>query len=130
MMMSAKPVRVVLVEDHVIMRSLLKQLVEGIGSCKIVAEAGCGAEAIDAVERHLPDLVLLDLSLPRMDGLEVLKIIRPKSRGKILVITVFSNDELLRQAMDLGADGVILKDSGKAALESGIMKALEELESR
>ena len=116
--------RVILVEDHDHMRQCLKLMVEKIKPCKVVAEAPCGVLAIDTIENTPADLILLDLSLPRVSGIDVLKCIRPKTKAKILAVTLFTDDQTIRAALDAGADGIFSKEKGGSDLKAAIVEVL------
>lgn len=100
---------VVVVDDEPGLRRLLVMLLERDGGFTVVAEAGDGVEALEAVRRHDPDLLLLDLGLPRMDGLEVLERLRGGARPSTIVLTGFADDATLAQAGELGAVECLIK---------------------
>ena len=113
---------VVIVEDHRILREGLRALISSDPTCEVVGEAGDGLEAIRCAVRLKPGLVLLDLSMPRMDGLDAIKEIRKQCpETRILVLTVHSTDEFILAALKAGAHGYLLKD----ATHSELMKAME-----
>lgn len=98
------PRTILLADDAADIRSLLRMILEFTGPFTIVAEATNGAEAVDLAERHHPDLVLLDLAMPVMDGLEALpQILLRSPTSKIAILSGFSADRLAEQALALGA---------------------------
>jgi DNA-binding NarL/FixJ family response regulator len=93
---------------------------------KIVGEAGDGLEAIHCVRDHRPDLILLDLSMPRMTGLDAIKEIRRVSEDtKIIVLTVHSTEEYILATLQAGADGYVLKDAHSTELMTAIRHVLD-----
>ena len=116
---------VVIAEDHKILREGLKALLAANPSLKVVAEAGDGLEAIRCVEQCRPDLLLLDLSMPRLGGLSVIRDLHHRlPETKILVLTVHESEEYVVQGFQAGASGYCLKDAGRADLEAAIEKVL------
>lgn len=102
--------RTVLVDDAVTLRMLIRQALHCDGQFEVVAEAADGLEAIDVVAHHRPDLVLLDLAMPIMDGLEALPWIRRAApEAAVVVFTGFGEPALARRARAAGAAGVIEK---------------------
>jgi CheY-like chemotaxis protein len=100
---------VVVVDDEPGLRGLLLILLERDGGFDVVAEAADGVEAIEAVAQHDPDLLLLDLGLPRMDGLEVLAALQGRPRPTTVVLTGFTDEATLAQARALGASTCLVK---------------------
>jgi DNA-binding NarL/FixJ family response regulator len=114
--------RVVIVEDHRILREGLRALISSDPACEVVGEAGDGLEATRCAARLKPDLVLLDLSMPRMGGLDAIKEIRKQCpETRILILTVHSTDEFILAALKAGAHGYLLKD----ATHSELMRAID-----
>lgn len=104
------PVRVLVVDDHVIVRNGLEQLLATTTEFVLVGTAGDGQEAIDAVERLQPDVVLMDLSMPGMDGVKATaEITRRWPDSKIVVLSSFSDHQRVMSALDAGAEGYVLK---------------------
>ena len=115
-------VNVMITDDHSIIREGLKQLLELEGNFKVIAEAGDGIECINKLEAVKPDVLLLDINMPNMNGLEVLqKMKEKKSKVKVLVLTIHSEVEYLLKAVDIGVNGYLLKDSESAELKKAIM---------
>ena len=122
--MENAPVRVVLADDHVLVRSGLRALVEQVAGYQVVGEAGDGEALLDAVERLHPDLAIVDIQMPHLGGIDALdRIKRSDSPPKVLILSMHSADDYVLRAMRSGADGYLLKDA--AASELG--RALDAL---
>ncbi len=115
---------VLLVEDNRLYRACLRRLIERIEGCTVAAEAESGPAAIAAARNAHYDLITLDLSLPGLSGLDVLRDIKAHSRGKVLILTAYSHLNLLRTAEALGADGVCLKDQDREVLTRAVAETL------
>lgn len=103
---------VVVAEDHTLLREGLKSLLQSMAGICVVGEASDGQNAIEMCEEHEPDLVIMDVSMPRMDGLKATRIVKKKfPHIKILVLTVHSASEYVYSAFTAGADGYVLKDA-------------------
>lgn len=114
-------IRVMLVDDHVLMREGIKQLLEFDGSIEVVDEAGDGEECLEKLLSVNPQVLLLDINLPKMNGIEVLKEIKQRKIDvKVLILTVHNEVEYLLKAVDIGVDGYILKESESAELRKAI----------
>lgn len=116
--------RVLLVDDNEKLRELYKLGLEGFGHMSIVGEAGNGREGIDAARALRPDIILLDLSMPTMDGLEALGPIRAASPGShVLVLTGFRRDRLQPLAKELGATAFLEKGLSPTELAAAVRAA-------
>jgi len=117
---------VLIVEDQVIVRKGLKMIVESDEHFSVVAEAGNGIEAIKALETHIVDLVLLDIRMPEMNGVESTRIIMERfPEIRILMLTTFDDDEYVIEALHYGAVGYLLKDVPPAELFAAIRAVYE-----
>ena len=117
--------KVVIAEDQTIVRKGLRSLLESEDNIEVVAEAGDGLEAIKSVEQFAPDLVLLDLAMPKMSGLSALKDIREGSKEtKILVLTFHTSEEYILEAFENGAHGYCLKNDTYTELLTAINTVL------
>lgn len=117
--------KIVIAEDQTIVRQGLRSLLESEENIEVVAEAGDGIETLKCVEQHLPDLVLLDLAMPRMSGLSAIKDIKERFKNtKILVLTFHSSEEYILEAFGSGADGYCLKNDTHTELLTAIKNLL------
>ncbi|MCC8337882.1 response regulator transcription factor [Streptomyces sp. R1] len=103
-------VRVVVADDQELVRSGFSMILDAQPDIEVVAEAGDGAEAVAAVERHAPDVLLLDIRMPVMDGLEAARRVCAGSACKVVMLTTFDLDEYVYEALYAGASGFLLKD--------------------
>jgi DNA-binding NarL/FixJ family response regulator len=121
----SEKVRIVIAEDQTILREGLRSLLSSNAQFEIVAEAGDGREAIRHVKKYKPDLILTDLSMPRMKGMEAIKEIKRESPAtKVLVLTVHRAEEYILATFQAGADGYLLKDSTHSELLMAVKKVL------
>jgi DNA-binding NarL/FixJ family response regulator len=100
--------RVVIADDQPMMRAGFKAVLEATGSIEVVAEAGTGEEAVRAANEHAPDVVLMDIRMPGMDGIEAT---RRLPNRRVLILTTFGLDEYIIDALRAGASGFLLKDA-------------------
>lgn len=115
-------INVMLVDDHSMIREGLKQLLEFDGTIKVVGEASNGMECLEKIYVCNPDVLLLDINMPEMNGIEVLKKMKAdNSQIKVLILTVHNEMDYLMKAVDIGVDGYILKDSESSELKKAIM---------
>ena len=120
-------INVMLADDHVLIREGIKQLLEFDGSMKVIAEASDGIECLEKLKNVKPDILLLDINMPNMNGIDVLKELKEKNDPlKVLILTVHSEVEYLVKAVDIGANGYILKDSGSTELKQAINTVIDE----
>jgi DNA-binding NarL/FixJ family response regulator len=129
------PLRVVIADDQPMMRAGFKAVLEATGNIEVVAEASNGLEAVEAAQRHAPDVVLMDIRMPELDGIEAT---RRMPRQRVLILTTFGLDEYIFEAIRAGASGFLVKDtepgelvqavrvvaSGEALLSPGVTKQL------
>jgi DNA-binding NarL/FixJ family response regulator len=117
--------KIVIAEDQTIVRKGLRSLLESEENIEIVAEAGDGLETIRCVEQHAPDLVLLDLAMPKMSGLSAIKDIKERFKDtRILVLTFHTSEEYILEAFGNGADGYCLKNDTHRELVTAINSLL------
>ena len=117
-------IRVLLVDDHEVVRRGLQLLLETSDDIEVVGEASDGAEALSAVEQTQPDVVLMDIRMPRVDGIEATERLRVEHPGvAVVILTTYNEDELLLRGLRAGARGYLLKDTNQAQLESTIRAA-------
>ncbi len=121
----AKPKSIVLAEDHRLLREGIKALLQAEKNLHVIGEAENGLEAIRCVEKHAPDLILLDLSMPKMSGISVIKEIKSRfPEVKILALTIHESDQYVLEAFQSGADGYCLKDASRDELLIAIESVL------
>ena len=117
--------RIVIAEDHTILREGLRALLSSSPNFEIVGEAGDGMAAIRCVENIRPDLILMDLSMPRMNGMDAIREIKSRfPETKILVLTIHKTEEYVLLALQSGADAYVLKDASHAELMIAIKSVL------
>jgi len=117
--------RIVIAEDHTILREGLRSLLSSSQDFEIVGEAEDGRMAIQCVEKCKPDLILMDLSMPRMNGMDAIREIKRQSpQAKVLVLTVHKAEEYILATLHAGADGYVLKDATHTELVMAIRSVL------
>jgi DNA-binding NarL/FixJ family response regulator len=108
----SRGIRVLLADDHVLFRQALRHLLESEGDLRVVAEADDGAAAIELVSQYLPDVIVLDVSMPAVDGITTAERLRQKyPQLGIIMLTMFAEDAQVIRAIRAGADGYLLKNS-------------------
>jgi DNA-binding NarL/FixJ family response regulator len=114
-------IKVALAEDHTILREGLRSLISSHQDMEVVCEAMDGHEAIRCVDTFRPDIVLLDLSMPRLNGLDAIREIKKINKPtRVIVLTVHKTEEYVRASLQAGAEGYLLKDAGYAELLAAI----------
>jgi DNA-binding NarL/FixJ family response regulator len=118
--------RIVIAEDHAILREGLKALLSAEPDLHVVGEAKDGRDAIRLAEREKPDMILMDLSMPRMHGTEAIREISKRTpQTKILVLTVHKNEDYIFATFEAGASGYVVKDASYAELAAAIRAVLQ-----
>ena len=124
--MAASKTKIVIAEDHKLFREGLRALLSDKADLKVVGEAGDGLEAIRTVKKCRPDLLLLDLSMPKMNGISVMKEIKNQfPETKIMALTIHESDQYVLEAFEAGADGYCLKDAGRNELMVAVDSVLQ-----
>ena len=117
-------IRVLVVDDHGVVRDGLGRLIEALDDIELAGVAADGAEAVDRARAVGPDVVLMDLDMPRMDGIEATRrILADRPETAVLVLTSFSDRPRILGALDAGASGYLLKDSASDEVAEGIRAA-------
>lgn len=120
-----KPARILLADDHTLVRAGLRKLLEEVPAVEVVGEADDGRKALELVQALKPDLVLMDLSMPGLTGLEATaRIVKAWPKVKVLVLSMHQNQEHVRQALRNGALGYLLKDAAPQELEQALQAVL------
>ena len=115
------PIKIMIADDHSMIREGLKNLLELDGDIQVIAEAVDGEDCLEKLQLVKPDVLLLDINMPKKNGLEVLKSLKSRrSKLKVLVLTVHNETEYLMKAVDIGVNGYVLKDSESAELKKAI----------
>ena len=115
------PIRILIVDDHPVMCSGLSNMLNAQVRMAVIGTAGSGSEALKIIAREKPDLVLLDLRMPGMDGISVLRALQSvPTPPKVVVLTSYEQDELIYQAIKAGAQGYLLKDTSETELIAAI----------
>jgi NarL family two-component system response regulator LiaR len=135
--MNSKQIRVILADDHAVVRTGVRQFLEHAGDIQVVAEASDGEQAQNMIEQHHPDVAVLDIQMPRASGIEVTRWIRRNYRNMgVLVLTAYDDDPYVLAVLQAGANGYVLKTAspveiiqavrdvyeGKSALDPAITK--------
>ncbi len=117
-------IRVLVVDDHAVVRSGLATFLLAYDDLELVGEAASGAEALDQCARQAPDVVLMDLVMPGMDGAQATRALRQQCpRSQVIVLTSFKEDDLVRAALEAGAISYLLKSASAAELAAAIRAA-------
>ena len=120
------PVRVLLADDHALVRAGIRALLQGLEGVTVVAETGNGAEVLELARTHRPDVVLLDISMPGLSGLDVsAQLERELPEVRVVVLSMHANEEYVLQALRAGAVGYMLKDSATAELELALKAVMQ-----
>ena len=114
-------IKVLLADDHILVRDALCYLLEAQGDIKIVATAADGVEAVEQAMNLCPDIAILDISMPRMDGIEAARrICALCSKTRIVMLTIYHTEEHVRHALQAGASGFVLKDAAGQELVAAV----------
>lgn len=114
-------IKIIIADDHSMVREGLKQLLELDKNFKVIAEAKDGVECMYLLKKETPDVLLLDINMPNMNGIEVLnRLKRENLQTKVLMLTIHNEVEYLLKAVDIGCNGYVLKDSDSTMLKKAI----------
>src|SRR5687768_11248868 len=114
------PIRVLLADDHALFRAGIRSLLATIEGVEMVGEASNGQEALRMVSELAPDVVLLDVGLPELNGIEVAERLRNVPATRVLILSMFANEEYVLRALRAGAAGYLLKDSTVVELATAL----------
>ncbi len=114
------PIRVLLADDQELMRAGFRMILQSEPGMDVVAEAANGAQAVSQAQRHHPDVVLMDVQMPGMDGLQATRQIVGSAHSAVLILTTFDREDYLFQALQAGASGFMLKNASPEDLISAI----------
>ena len=114
-----KPVRILIADDHEVVRQGVRAVLEGQAGWVVCGEASSGREAVAKAVALQPDIVVLDVSMPELNGFEATRQIRRTVPAKVLILTVHESDQVVTEALDAGAHGYVLKtDAGRTLVEA------------
>ena len=114
-------IRVLLADDHRLMRAGLRALLKSLELVQVIAEAGTGHEAIQLAEQHQPDIVIMDIAMPELNGLEATaRLVKLTPAPRIIILSMHANEEYVKRALQAGAAGYLLKGAEPAELELAI----------
>jgi DNA-binding NarL/FixJ family response regulator len=117
---------ILIADDHPIFRRGLRMVIESEPTLKVVAEADDGAAALEAIQMHQPDLIVLDVNMPQMTGFDVVRRLQiQRAKASIVFLTMHKDEEMFNAAMDLGVSGYILKDSAVTDIISCLKTVLK-----
>ena len=117
--MPAAPLTLILADDHALVRAGIRTLLEKLEGVQIVAEAGDGRQTLVLVQQHLPNVVIMDISMPGLNGLDTTaRIVREQPKTKVLILSMHTSEEYVLLALRAGATGYLLKDA--ATVELGV----------
>jgi two-component system NarL family response regulator len=120
-----EPARVLLVDDHALLRTGVANIINHEPDLRVIAEAGNGLEALEAWDQHRPDVTLLDLRMPLMEGVDVVRVIRERDpAARVIVLTTYDTDDEISRALKAGAKAYVLKDIAADALVGCIRDVL------
>jgi DNA-binding NarL/FixJ family response regulator len=119
-------IKVLIADDHPIVRQGLRQTIESDSDLEIIAEAGDGLEALDKIRQYQPQVIILDIDIPKMDGFEVaLAVQEEKIKTEIVFLTVHREESFMKKALSIGAKGFVLKDSAISDIVTAIKAAFQ-----
>jgi DNA-binding NarL/FixJ family response regulator len=112
------PIRVVLADDHVLIRAGLRALLQSLPNIEVIGEASDGHEAVDVISRDQPDVVMMDIGMPGLNGVDsTRRIVKQFPRTRVIMLSMHANEEYVGQALEAGAMGYLLKGAEPAELE-------------
>jgi RNA polymerase sigma factor (sigma-70 family) len=128
--MNEPRIRVLVADDHAVVREGIRTVLEAAAEFEVVAEAANGQEALDLIERHDPDVAILDITMPDVSGIDVVKRLREKpARTGVLILSMHDHAEYVLNAVRAGADGYLLKNAGPAEVRDAVRAVAEGREA-
>ena len=122
---SPKPVRVIVADDHTLVRAGIRALLEKLSRVEVVGEAGDGREVLTLVKLHRPDVVLMDISMPGLNGLDAAaRMAREFPEVRVIILTMHNNEEYYWRALKAGAAGYLLKKAASVELETALRRVM------
>jgi DNA-binding NarL/FixJ family response regulator len=119
------PIRILLADDHALVRAGIRALLQNLPEVEVVAEAGDGREALRLIEQYQPDLVLMDIAMPGLNGLEAAARLKKDFPGaRLIILSMHTNEEYVWQALQSGARGYLLKDANLSELEIAVQAVM------
>jgi DNA-binding NarL/FixJ family response regulator len=119
------PIRVVLADDHTLVRAGIRALLEELPDLEVLGEAGDGREVLDLVKLHQPDVVLMDITMPGLNGLEAAaRITKEFPKVRVIILSMHNNEEYYWRALKAGAAGYLLKKAATAELETALQQVM------
>ena len=116
------PIRIVLVDDHALVRQGFRRILEDDPDLQVAGEAGNGLDAVALVKKTDPDVVVMDMAMPEMNGLHAtMEMVKQRPDTKVLILSMYSDEQYVRNALDAGAKGYILKN----AIETDLVRAVK-----
>src|SRR5262245_3379611 len=116
-----RPIRVLLVEDHALVRAGTRLLLQNLPGVEVVAEASDARDALEVLGEHRPDVVLMDMMMPNLNGLEgTARVVRDHPGVRVLILSMHADEEHVLQALRAGAAGYLVKDAAPAELELAV----------
>jgi DNA-binding NarL/FixJ family response regulator len=113
--------KILLVDDHTIVRNGIRSIIEDDPDMEVIAEAGNGKEALEKLKTFTPDVMLVDITMPEMNGIELTSAVRKQSKNiKSLILSMHSNEEYILKSLEVGALGYILKDTSREEMLKAI----------
>lgn len=115
-------IKIIIADDHLMVREGLKQLLELQGDIEVIGQADDGIQCLDMINKLKPDVVLLDINMPNMNGIQTLEVMRQnQNKTKVLILTIHNEIEYLLKAVEIGVNGYVLKDSNSSVLKKAIV---------
>ena len=122
----AKPIRVILADDHTLVRAGVRALLEKLPGVTVIGDAGDGREVLNLVKAHPPDVVLMDIAMPGLNGLEAAeRMARDFPKVRVIMLSMHNNEEYVLRAIKSGASGYLLKKAATAELETALHRVAD-----